>query len=139
MLALNACMAPGLPAQYLRVRRSLHKLCHTLGGMLNLPHSETHTIVLPHATAYNAPATPGAMARICRALDATDAPQALFDLAKRLGVPTSLKALGVQDTDLDCVTDAALSAPYPNPRPLERQEIRRLLERAYWGIPPMRN
>src|SRR3546814_10592471 len=26
-----------------------HKLCHTLGGALNLPHAETHTIVLPHA------------------------------------------------------------------------------------------
>src|SRR3546814_5212672 len=32
-----------------------HKLCHTLGGALNLPHAETHTIVLPHAIAYNAP------------------------------------------------------------------------------------
>ena len=76
------------------------------------------------------------MARICRALDETDAPQALFDLATRLGLPTSLRALGVQHTELGRVTDAALSAPYPNPRPLDRQEIRRLLERAYWGIPP---
>ncbi|MDQ3261474.1 MAG: maleylacetate reductase, partial [Pseudomonadota bacterium] len=31
-----------------------HKLCHTLGGSFNLPHAETHTIVLPHAVAYNA-------------------------------------------------------------------------------------
>eukprot|EP01032_Pedospumella_encystans_P003692 gene3692-4368_t len=30
-----------------------HKLCHTLGGSFNLPHAETHTIVLPHALAYN--------------------------------------------------------------------------------------
>ena len=33
-----------------------HKLCHTLGGSFNLPHAETHTVVLPHAVAYNAPA-----------------------------------------------------------------------------------
>ena len=33
-----------------------HKLCHTLGGSFNLPHAETHTIVLPHALAYNAAA-----------------------------------------------------------------------------------
>jgi 4-hydroxy-tetrahydrodipicolinate synthase len=26
-----------------------HKLCHTLGGLFNLPHAETHTVVLPHA------------------------------------------------------------------------------------------
>jgi len=35
-----------------------HKLCHTLGGSFNLPHAETHTIVLPHAVAYNAQAVP---------------------------------------------------------------------------------
>src|SRR3954467_12333285 len=26
-----------------------HKLCHTLGGTLDLPHAQTHTVVLPHA------------------------------------------------------------------------------------------
>src|SRR5882724_13063577 len=41
-----------------------HKLCHTLGGTWNLPHAETHTIVLPHAIAYNEAAAPDAMARI---------------------------------------------------------------------------
>ena len=45
-----------------------HKLCHTLGGSFNLPHAETHTIVLPHALAYNAQAAPEAMQRIRRAL-----------------------------------------------------------------------
>jgi maleylacetate reductase len=33
-----------------------HKLCHVLGGTFSLPHAETHTVLLPHATAYNAPA-----------------------------------------------------------------------------------
>ena len=40
-----------------------HKLCHTLGGTFNLPHAETHTIVLPHALAYNQGAAPAAYAR----------------------------------------------------------------------------
>ncbi|MDR6858916.1 alcohol dehydrogenase class IV [Variovorax guangxiensis] len=35
-----------------------HKLCHTLGGSFNLPHAETHAIVLPHALAYNANVVP---------------------------------------------------------------------------------
>ena len=47
-----------------------HKLCHTLGGTFDLPHAETHTIVLPHALAYNAPAVPEAAARIARAIGA---------------------------------------------------------------------
>jgi maleylacetate reductase len=38
-----------------------HKLCHTLGGTLDLPHAQTHTVVLPHALAYNAAAAPAAL------------------------------------------------------------------------------
>jgi alcohol dehydrogenase class IV len=113
-----------------------HKLCHTLGGMLNLPHAETHTIILPHATAYNASAAPEAMARIARALGVDDAAQGLFDLAKRVGARTSLDALGVKRADLDRVADAAIVASYPNPRPLEREAIRDLLEDAYLGRRP---
>src|SRR6266446_2978075 len=30
-----------------------HKLCHTLGGSFDLPHAETHTVILPHAAAFN--------------------------------------------------------------------------------------
>jgi maleylacetate reductase len=44
-----------------------HKLCPTLGGTFNLPHAQTHTCVLPHALAYNAPSAPDAMQRIARA------------------------------------------------------------------------
>jgi maleylacetate reductase len=44
-----------------------HKLRHTLGGTFNLPHAETHTIVLPHAIAYNANSAPEAMIRVARA------------------------------------------------------------------------
>src|SRR5690606_36197451 len=45
-----------------------HKLCHVLGGSFELPHAETHTVVLPHALAYNAPVVPEAAERIARAL-----------------------------------------------------------------------
>ena len=66
-----------------------HKLCHTLGGSFNLPHAEVHTVVLPHALAYNAAQAPEAMARIARALRqrATPAHGACFDLAARHGAP----------------------------------------------------
>src|SRR5262249_1450840 len=50
-----------------------HKLCHTLGGTFDLPHAETHTVVLPHAIAYNASAAPAAMRRIAAAIGADDA------------------------------------------------------------------
>ncbi len=94
-----------------------HKLCHTLGGTFNLPHAETHTVVLPHATAYSAPATPEAMSRIARALGAKSAAQGLYDLAASLGAPTSLAALGLKAADLDKAADIAVQNPYYNPRP----------------------
>jgi alcohol dehydrogenase class IV len=113
-----------------------HKLCHTLGGSFNLPHAETHTVILPHAVAYNAARAPEAMARIGRAIGAGHAARGLYDLAARHGAPTSLKALGMPADGLDRAADLAVANPYPNPRPLERAALRALLQRAYDGEPP---
>jgi alcohol dehydrogenase class IV len=113
-----------------------HKLCHTLGGTFNLPHAETHTVVLPHAAAYNAEAAPEAMARVSRALGADAAPGALFDLARTLGAPVSLAALGMPREGLDRAADLAVENPYWNPRPLTRDGIRGLLEDAFEGRRP---
>jgi alcohol dehydrogenase class IV len=114
-----------------------HKLCHTLGGSFNLPHAETHAVILPHALAYNAPAAPEAMARIARALGAPgDAPGAVFDLGVRQGAPTSLAAIGMRAENLDRAADLALQNEYPNPRRLERGAIRTLLQRAFDGARP---
>ena len=33
-----------------------HKICHVLGGAYNLPHAQTHAIVLPYVLAFNGPA-----------------------------------------------------------------------------------
>jgi alcohol dehydrogenase class IV len=113
-----------------------HKLCHTLGGSFNLPHAEVHSVILPHALAYNAQHAPEAMARIARALGATDAAQGVFDLAAKLGAPASLRAIGMQESGLDRVADLAVTTPYPNPRPLERAALRALLQRAFDGAAP---
>ena len=120
-----------------------HKLCHTLGGSFNLPHAETHSVVLPHALAYNAAAAPQAMARIARALhaadptlDQQDPARALQQLAARHGAPTSLAALGMPAAGLDQAAELAAQTPYPNPRPLERAALRALLQRAFDGAPP---
>ncbi|MFZ9183117.1 MAG: maleylacetate reductase [Hylemonella sp.] len=113
-----------------------HKLCHTLGGTFNLPHAETHTIVLPHALAYNAQHAPQAMARIARALGGASAAQAVYDLANNNGAPVALKDLGLTEPDLDRACDLALQNQYPNPRPLERQALRQLMQNAFEGNRP---
>jgi len=113
-----------------------HKLCHTLGGAFNLPHAETHTVVLPHAAAYNAPTTPVAMSRIARALGAASAATGLYDLAAALDAPTSLAAIGMKAGDLDKAAEIAVQNPYHNPRPITRDGIRALLENAFQGRRP---
>ncbi|MBC7377598.1 MAG: iron-containing alcohol dehydrogenase, partial [Burkholderiaceae bacterium] len=113
-----------------------HKLCHTLGGSFNLPHAETHTIVLPHALAYNAAAAPEAMRRIARALGSASAPQAVYDLARNNGAPVALKDIGMKEADLDKACDIAMQNQYPNPRPLERVALRQLLQDAFEGVRP---
>ena len=119
-----------------------HKLCHTLGGSFNLPHAETHTVVLPHALAYNAAAASPAMACIARAMGAPDgtdplsAARAIFAFTTRLGAPTSLRAIGMPSDGLDRAADLAAQTPYPNPRALDRQALRALLQRAFDGASP---
>ena len=113
-----------------------HKLCHTLGGTFNLPHAETHTVVLPHALAYNAAAAPAALHRIARALGKDNAAHALYDLAKDSGAPVGLKALGLELADLEKACDLAMQNRYPNPRALEREPLMRLLVNAFEGNRP---
>jgi alcohol dehydrogenase class IV len=113
-----------------------HKLCHTLGGSFNLPHAEVHTIVLPNATAYNRAAAPAAMARIGRALGVADAAVGLFDLATGLGARMQLAEIGMREADLDRAAEIATQSPYDNPRPIERDAIRALLQDAYDGRRP---
>jgi len=116
-----------------------HKLCHTLGGSFDLPHAEVHTVVLPHAIAFNAPAAPRAMERIARALGTQDAAGGLYRLAKDNGAPVALRDIGMKAEDLDRAAELATSNPYWNPRPFgppQRAGIRALLQRAFDGTPP---
>jgi alcohol dehydrogenase class IV len=115
-----------------------HKLCHTLGGTFDLPHAETHTIVLPHALRYNAPAVPGAVAALAGALGAADPALALYELGGRLGAPRALRDLGMPESGIDQAVDLALSKPYWNPRPLERDALRACIAAAWAGDPPAR-
>jgi maleylacetate reductase len=115
-----------------------HKLCHVLGGMFNLVHADTHSVVLPHAVAYNAAALPGEMARLATALGAApgDAPGALWDLAVASDVPTSLVQLGLREDDLPGAAERAAGEITVNPVPVDAAALLDLLRRAYAGVRP---
>ena len=113
-----------------------HKLCHVIGGSFDLPHAETHTVILPHAVAYNTPAEPAVMGRIAAALGVPDAAMGLFELAGRIGAPRALRDLGMREDGIEQAAREATESPYWNPRLVERQPIRELIARAWAGAPP---
>jgi len=113
-----------------------HKLCHVLGGSFNLPHAETHSIVLPHAMRYNQEAARDAMARVERALGATPAAGAIYDLERRLPIPMKLADIGLKESDLERAAHIATETPYPNPRKVEYAPVLELLRNAYRGQRP---
>ena len=113
-----------------------HKLCHVLGGTFNLPHAETHTIILPHATAYNSQAEPEVMNTIAKTIGAENASTGLYDFTGRLGAKRSLRELGMPEDGIEKATLLAIQNPYWNPRRLESDAIRELICRAWAGEPP---
>ncbi len=115
-----------------------HKLCHTLGGMFDLPHAELHTIILPHALSYNAPAIAEVMTKLGKLLGTSYAPDALYTLAQRIGAKTALRDLGMAQGGIDAAVDQAFANAYWNPRSLERDGLRALIADAWAGNPPAR-
>jgi maleylacetate reductase len=113
-----------------------HKLCHVLGGSWNLPHAETHTVILPHVVAYNYAAAPGAMKRIERAMGSSNAATGIFDLMMQLNAPLSLRQIGISHDDLDRAASLVMAQPYYNPRPVTHESVLRLLDDAFLGWRP---
>jgi maleylacetate reductase len=113
-----------------------HKICHVLGGAFDLPHAETHAVLLPHVVAYNAPAAVQAAAAIGRALSGPDAATALRGFEDRLGAPRALRDLGMPESGIDLAAGLIAGQAYWNPRPVDAAAARRILARAWAGEPP---
>jgi maleylacetate reductase len=114
-----------------------HKICHTLGGAYNLPHAETHAVILPHVVAFYEPAIPAIMERIAHALGVQGASTGIYDLAQGIGAPTALKNIGMKEENLNEAINLILAkAPNDNVRPVDEAGIRAILENAYVGLRP---
>jgi maleylacetate reductase len=112
-----------------------HKLCHTLGGLFDLPHAETHTVILPYATAFNATAVPDLLKPLADALRGEAGP-ALWDFSGALGAPRSLAELGMPEHGIARAAEEASANSYWNPRPIERAPIEALIRAAWHGKRP---
>ncbi|WP_027941290.1 maleylacetate reductase [Amycolatopsis taiwanensis] len=114
-----------------------HKICHVLGGMLDLPHAQTHAVVLPHVLAFNGPAAPDAEQRIAAAFEAPSANRGLATLRSTLDAPTALRDYGMTEDVIAPVVEAVLAAvPAGNPAPVTAENLTALLRAAWEGDLP---
>ncbi|MFI6019441.1 maleylacetate reductase [Streptomyces sp. NPDC051287] len=109
-----------------------HKVCHVLGGMFNLPHAQTHAVVLPHVLAFNAPFARDAERRLAAAFGSPTAVEGLTGLRDRLGAPRSLAALGMPREGVAAAAEAVVAAaPADNPRPVTLDAVTALVRNAW--------
>ncbi|MCD9199083.1 maleylacetate reductase [Aeromicrobium wangtongii] len=114
-----------------------HKICHVLGGMFDLPHAQTHAVVLPHVLAFNVPAAPEAAERIASAFGSATAVAGLATLRDRIDAPTALRDYGMPEDGIEQAARAVVeAAPKDNPTDVTVENITTLLQAAWEGAEP---
>ncbi|MCF3639840.1 maleylacetate reductase [Rhizobium sp. TRM95111] len=113
-----------------------HKLCHTIGGSFDMPHAETHAVLLPHTTAYTERGAADLLKPVADLFAGPSAGVGLYDFAVSLGAPLSLASLGFAEADIERAAELATLNPYYNPQPIELEGIRTLIRRAWVGTRP---
>lgn len=113
-----------------------HKICHVLGGMFNLPHAQTHAVVLPHVLAFNAPNAPEAERRIAAAFGSDTAVEGMAALRAAVDAPRALRDYGMpEDGIAEAVAPVLAAIPPDNPTPVTEQNLTALLRAAWEGDP----
>ena len=113
-----------------------HKICHVLGGMFNLPHAQTHAVVLPYVLAFNAPHAPEAQRRIAAGFGARSATAGLRELCEVLEAPQALRDCGMPEEGIAKAIEPLLAViPSSNPVTVTEDNLTALLRAAWEGAP----
>jgi 4-hydroxybutyrate dehydrogenase len=119
----------------------VHSLSHPLGGVAvngrtSLHHGTLNAVVLPAVLRFNESAETvvanrryARMRRVMNLPDNADLAQAVHDMTARLGLPTGLKQMGVDESVFDKVIKGALAdhCHKTNPREASADDYRRML------------
>ena len=116
---------------------AVHALAYPIGGIFHVPHGLSNSLVLPHVLRFNAPEAVAMYAELAEIVcpdiaGSTEAKcQALIahmeGLAKRLDIETSLREVGIAESDLDRLADDAMLQTRlltNNPRAVTREDAR---------------
>jgi alcohol dehydrogenase class IV len=121
-----------------------HAISHQLGGLTDLPHGLLNAILLPHVMEFNAAVAAGRLADVAGAMglrtglmtppEAADAAvQTVRGFAGKAGLPSTLREIGVECSQLDRVARGALRDAYivTNPRPVGEADARAICQAAW--------
>ncbi|YAL83605.1 iron-containing alcohol dehydrogenase [Dermacoccaceae bacterium W4C1] len=120
-----------------------HAMSHQVGGLLDAPHGVINGILLPHVIRFNAEDAPDRFVAIAHrfGIDVAGLPapvvaELLADRVRRLadevGVPSSLRALGIQESHLSVLASNSLddACITTNPRASQHEDIERIFRAA---------
>jgi len=116
-----------------------HAIQYPVGALTHTAHGAGVACLMPWVMEWNRPAIAEDLAQIAGAtgLDSAEAViPAISALFARIGIPPTLKALGLAVDRLDWVAEQSCGIErliQNNPRPLDRAEMRRLLAAAFAG------
>ncbi|MCM3790254.1 iron-containing alcohol dehydrogenase [Domibacillus indicus] len=127
---------------------AVHALAYPLGGKFKVPHGVANSLLLPYVMKYNVVADLEKFAEVAEALgenieglslrEAADrAVSALAQLSQDVGIPSSLKEVGVTASDIPALAEEASKVDRllnNNPRWLTVKEIQKIYEEAYGAV-----
>lgn len=116
-----------------------HAIQYPIGALTHTAHGTGVACLMPYVMAWNAPAIAPELAEIARAMGLSQAEQvipAIAALFQRIGIPATLRDLGLAEDRLDWVAEQSLGIArlmQNNPRPLTPADMRALLRAAHAG------
>ena len=125
----------------------VHGMAHPLSAFYDTPHGIANAVLLPYVMEFNASHSGTKYREIAKAMGVKNvdamkqkeyrdaAINAVKKLSKAVGIPKTLKEIGVKKEDLEALTDAAMAdvCTGGNPRPCTKALILKVYEKAYNG------
>ena len=125
----------------------VHGMAHPLSAFYDTPHGVANAVLLPYVMAFNAPYTGEKFREIARAMgirnvDAMSqeeyrqaAIDAVRQLSKDVGIPQTLREIGVKEEDLEALSEAAMAdvCTGDNPRPCSKELVWKVYKTAFNG------
>ncbi|MBX2883520.1 MAG: iron-containing alcohol dehydrogenase [Granulosicoccus sp.] len=113
---------------------AIHALSHPIGAVYNTHHGTTNAVVMQQVLSFNRVATESLIARAADYLGIDGGFDGFYarigELNQSFRIPSTLTELGVEDPDLDALTESALADPSTGGNPVEmtRENTRALIE-----------